>query len=163
MQGKLIAVVYTMRTYWNQLSLGGICKQYYNSVRLVSEEVKSIKFDNFDNSHNNFLRPEYFIDFLMWKMDPMSGGNIRLVFTLPPRDSTLQYKRCVHFWNNFLCITSLNQKIQIVVLDGSHQTKDFAVLNKSSKLPANKSASSLIYFINEISQTCFLIVYKSST
>jgi len=35
---------------------------------------------------------------------------IRLVFTLPPRDSTLQYKRCkrcVHFWNNFPCITSL--------------------------------------------------------
>ena len=34
------------------------------SVRLVSEEVKSIKFDNFDNSHNSFLWPEYFIDFL---------------------------------------------------------------------------------------------------
>ena len=32
------------------------------SVRLVSEEVKSI--DNFDDSHNNFLWPEYFIDFL---------------------------------------------------------------------------------------------------
>jgi len=29
--------------------------------------------------------------------------DIRLVFTLPPRDSTLQYKRCVHFWNNFPC------------------------------------------------------------
>ena len=38
----------------------------------------------------------------MWKMDPRSGCNIRLVFTLPPRDSTLQYKRCVYFWNNFL-------------------------------------------------------------
>ena len=37
-------------------------------------------------------------------MDPMSGCAIRLVFTLPPRDSTLQYKRCVHFWNNFPCI-----------------------------------------------------------
>ena len=49
--------------------------------------------------------------FLMWKMDPMSAGSsgfdIRLVFTLPPRDSTLQYKRCVHFWNNFPCIKSL--------------------------------------------------------
>ena len=45
--------------------------------------------------------------FFMWKMDPMSGFDIRLVFTLPPRDSTLQYKRCVHFWNNFPCITSL--------------------------------------------------------
>ena len=27
MQGKLIAVVYTLRTHWNQFSLGGICKQ----------------------------------------------------------------------------------------------------------------------------------------
>ena len=71
-----------------------------NSVRLVSEEVKSIKFGNFDNTHKSVLRPEYFIDFFMWKMDPMSGGNIRLVFTLSPRDSKLQYKRCVHFWNN---------------------------------------------------------------
>ena len=44
--------------------------------------------------------------FFMFKMDPMSGFDIRLVFTLPPRDSTLQYKRCVHFWNNFPCITS---------------------------------------------------------
>ena len=27
MQGKLIAVVYTLRTYWNQFSLGGISKE----------------------------------------------------------------------------------------------------------------------------------------
>ena len=27
MQGKLIAVAYTLRTYWNQFSLGGICNQ----------------------------------------------------------------------------------------------------------------------------------------
>ena len=26
-QGKLIAVVFTLRTHWNQFSLGGICKQ----------------------------------------------------------------------------------------------------------------------------------------
>ena len=45
--------------------------------------------------------------FFMWKMDPMSGFDIRLVFTLPPRDSTLQYKRCVHLWNNFPCIATL--------------------------------------------------------
>ena len=43
----------------------------------------------------------------MWKMDPMSDFDIHLVFTLPPRDSTLQYKRCVHLWNNFPCITTL--------------------------------------------------------
>ena len=27
MQGKVITVAYTLRTYWNQFSLGGICKQ----------------------------------------------------------------------------------------------------------------------------------------
>ena len=43
----------------------------------------------------------------MWKMDPMSGFDIRLVFTLPPSDSTLQYKRCVHFWNTFLALNPL--------------------------------------------------------
>ena len=52
--------------------------------------------------------------FLMWKMDPMSGFDIRLVFILPPRDSTLQYKRCVHFWNNFPCITSLLETFPIL-------------------------------------------------
>ena len=50
---------------------------------------------------------KYFIDFFMWKMDPISGCNICLVFTFPPSDRTLQYKRCVHFWNNFSCIKSL--------------------------------------------------------
>ena len=41
-------------------------------------------------------------------MDPISCCDIRLVFTLPPRDSTLQYKRCVHLWNNFPCIIALH-------------------------------------------------------
>ena len=45
----------------------------------------------------------------MWKMDPMSGFDIRLVFTLPPSDSTLQYKRCIHLWNNFPYIKSFDQ------------------------------------------------------
>ena len=64
-------------------------------------------FDNFEYSHNIFLWPEYFIDFFMWEMDPMSGFHIRLVFTLPPRDSTLQYKICVHLWNNFPCFLTM--------------------------------------------------------
>ena len=45
--------------------------------------------------------------FFVWKMDLMSGFDIRLVFTLPPRDSTLQYKTCVLFYNNFPCIIIL--------------------------------------------------------
>ena len=57
MQGKLIAVVYTLRTYIETSSLWAefVNKNRCISVRLVSEEVKSIKFDNFDNSNNSFL------------------------------------------------------------------------------------------------------------
>ena len=40
-------------------------------------------------------------------MDSMSGCDIRLVFTFPPKDSTLQYKKCVHLWNSFPCISTL--------------------------------------------------------
>ena len=43
----------------------------------------------------------------MWEIDQISSFDIRLVFTLPPRDSTLEYKRYVHLWNNFPCILTL--------------------------------------------------------
>ena len=46
-------------------------------------------------------------------MNPMSGCDIRLVFTLQPRDSTLQYKRCVHLWNKFPYIITLWEAIKI--------------------------------------------------
>ena len=42
------------------------------------------------------------------KMDSMSGCDIRLVFSFPPKDSTLQYKKCLHLWNNFPCIITLD-------------------------------------------------------
>ena len=54
MQGKLVAVVYTLRTV-SSLWAEFVNKDRCISVRLVSEEVKSIKFDNFDNAHNSFL------------------------------------------------------------------------------------------------------------
>ena len=41
------------------------------------------------------------------KIDSMSGFDIRLVFTFPPKDSTLQYKKSVHLLNNFPCISTL--------------------------------------------------------
>ena len=44
----------------------------------------------------------------------MSGFDIRLMFTLPPRDSPLQYKRCVHLWNNFPCITTFVEPLSLV-------------------------------------------------
>ena len=39
-------------------------------------------------------------------MDPMSGSDIRFLFTLKPR-STLQYEKCIHLWNNYIYILSL--------------------------------------------------------
>ena len=114
MQGKLIAVAYTLRLYWNQFSLGGFYKQKNASVMFVlyPRRLKSLNFDNFDNSHINFLWPEYFIDVLyLWKMDPISDLYNHLVFTLPPRDSTLQYKRCVHLWYKFPCIITLDRPV----------------------------------------------------
>ena len=78
MQGKLIAVVYTMLTYWNHFS---------------DEVRKALNFDNFDNSLNSFLWPEYFIDYLRERWIPCQGFDNRLVFTLPPRDSTLQLQK----------------------------------------------------------------------
>ena len=44
-------------------------------------------------------------------MDPMSGFDIRLVFTLRPRDSTLQYKRCEHLHNNHKIIKIIKPHI----------------------------------------------------
>ena len=43
-------------------------------------------------------------------MDSMSGCGICLVFTFPPKDSTLEYKKCVHLWNNFPCISTLGRR-----------------------------------------------------
>ena len=79
------------------------------SVRLVSEEDKRLNFENFDNSHNSFLWPEYFIDFYV-----NDGSHVRLrhpsVFTLPPRDSTLQYKKCVKKEITFLALVPWRQQ-----------------------------------------------------
>ena len=54
MQGKVIAVVYTLRTYRNQFSPGGICKQN-NMHQCYPRRIKAFNFDNFDNSHNSYL------------------------------------------------------------------------------------------------------------
>ena len=67
--------------------------------------LKAFNFDNFENSDNSFLWSDYFIDIFV-KMDSMSRCDIRLVFTFPPKDSLLQYKKCVHLWNNFPCIST---------------------------------------------------------
>ena len=107
MQGKLIAVAYTLRTYWNQFSLSGICKQEYASVFARDpRRIKAFNFDNFDNSHNSFLWPEYFIDYFC-----ENGFHVRLwhpscVYINAQRQYTA-VKKCVHLWINFPCISTL--------------------------------------------------------
>ena len=44
-------------------------------------------------------------------MDSLSGCDILLVFTFSPK---LQYKKCVHLWNNFPCISTLDSRIHDV-------------------------------------------------
>ena len=78
------------------------------SVPLVSEKDKASKFDNFDNPHNSFLWPEYFIDYFCKNWFHVRLWHPSLVF-FPPKDSLLQHKKCVHLWNNFPCISSLQK------------------------------------------------------
>ena len=62
--------MYTLRTYWNQFSLAELLTRIGASVFVYYPRRLSIKFDNFDNSHNSFLWPEYFIDFFIEKWIP---------------------------------------------------------------------------------------------
>ena len=64
---------------------------------------KAFNFDNFENSHISFLRPEYFRDYFV-KMDPMSGFDIRLVFTFPPKDRRLSIKNAYTSEITFLAL-----------------------------------------------------------
>ena len=73
MQGKLIAVAYTnigISSLWAEF----VYKNILISVRLVSEEDKlAFNFENFYNSLNSSLGPEYFIDFYV-----KDGSHVRL-------------------------------------------------------------------------------------
>ena len=106
-QGKFIAVVYTLRTYWNQFSLGGICnKNRCISVPLVSEEVKSNK--HFDNSHNSFLWPEYFIDFFCERWIPCQASTSVLCLHHRPETVHCSTKDVCTSEITFLALQSLD-------------------------------------------------------
>ena len=68
--------------------------------------IKTFNFDNFENLHI-VSYDQNFSSISFVKIDSMSGCDFRLVFTFPSKDSTLQYKKCVHLWNNFPCISTL--------------------------------------------------------
>ena len=60
-----------------------------------ARKLKAFNFDSFENSHNNSYNQNISL-IIFVKMDSMSGSDNRLVFTFSPKDSTLQYKKCVH-------------------------------------------------------------------
>ena len=74
------------------------------SVRLVSEEVKSIKFDNFDNSHNSFLWPEYFIDFLCKRWIPCQAVTSLLCLHYRPETVHCSTKDAYTFETTFFAL-----------------------------------------------------------
>ena len=78
-----------LRILWVHSKTSSLWVEFVNknrciSVLLVSEEVKSIKFDNFDNSHNSFLWPEYFINFLCEKWIPCQASTCVLCLHYRP-------------------------------------------------------------------------------
>ena len=68
------------------------------------------------------------------KMDSMSGCDIRLVFIFPPKDSTLQYKKCVHLWNNYLCIIILWFLLCILCVHIETSSLWAAIVNKNRRI-----------------------------
>ena len=79
-------------------------------------------------------------------MDPISGFYIRLVFTLPPRESKLQYKICVHFRNNFPalhpCYPLILKSVKKIANLQQKQLK-FSCLGRSSLIEIESSTSKL--------------------
>ena len=103
-----------MRILWVHIENSSLWAALENKNRCISvhRRIKAFNFDYFVNLHNSFLLPEYFIDYFCENGFHVSCCDIRLVFTFPPKDSTLQYKKCVHFWNNFPFITSMRLAIK---------------------------------------------------
>ena len=64
--------------------------------------LKAFNFDNFENLHNSFLRPEYFIDYFCenWFL-------VRLWYPSCVYFSAQRQYTPVHLWNNFPCIWTL--------------------------------------------------------
>ncbi len=98
--------------------------------------------------------------FLVLKIDPMSACDIRPVFTLPTRDSTLQCKRCVHLWNSFPCIVTLLYSLYLTYNFGPNALKHVVAMNKPPKL---RSASShYLKILGKVKVTLLLGTYEFS-
>ena len=86
------------------------------------------------------------------KMDSISGCDIRLVFTFPPKDSTLQYKKCVHLWNNFPCISTLGITIFAWSVSQNYACSPLHCNSSIMSLPLVHSYSVIYIYIQEYIQ-----------
>ena len=76
------------------------------SIYLYIYIYLSIYFDNFENSHNSFLWPEYFIDFFCKNGFHVRPWHPSCVYFSAQRQYTA-VQNCIHLWNNFPCISTL--------------------------------------------------------
>ena len=96
MRSCILCVHFETSSLWAEF----VNKNRCISVRLVSKEVKIILII-------------HIIDFLCERWIPCQAVTSVLCLHYHP-ETVHQYKRCVHFWNNFLCITSLLWPIHTV-------------------------------------------------
>ena len=81
MWSRLLCVQYETSSLWAEFANKNRCI----SVRLVPRRLKSINFDNLDNSHNSFLWPEYFIDLLCERWIPCQASTSVLCLHYRPK------------------------------------------------------------------------------
>ena len=93
------------------------------SVRLVSEEVKSLNFDSFDISHKSFLCPVYFIDFYCERWIPCQASTSVLY---------LHYRPVLTIYSPVLTIYSPQCRVRIPGITLEHH--EFSNLSGKLKL-----------------------------
>ena len=100
MRSHIICVHIETSSLWAEFVNKNICK-------CSSSNRGGLNFNNFENSHNSFLSPEYFIDYFC-----VNGFHVRLrhpscvYFSAQRQYNTVQ--KCVHLSNNFPCISFLD-------------------------------------------------------
>ena len=102
MQLRILCVHIEISSLWAEF----VNKNRCISVRLVSEKVKIIKFWL---SHNRFLCPEYFIDFLCERWIPCQSLTSVLCLHYRPETGNCNTKKGVHLLNKFPCIITLGK------------------------------------------------------
>ncbi len=102
------------------------------NVCLESEEVKAFNFDNFENSHNSFVWPEYFINYFC--LIPCQA--VTFVFCLPFRPTTVHCSKKYAYTSviTFFALVPFNVTSCITVKKGLGKTFTIVFLRVSWEL-----------------------------